>query len=1780
VENLPARVQITRFGGPDVTGTSDLRASEILGVTRRRIEIFADAGDAWRFAASIKSVSEDAAQEYEGRAVLELIQNGHDAIGSASPGRINVLLDLAADAALYVANDGEPFSWANFKALIEVGLSDKGPGEGIGNKGLGFRSVLGLSDHPEVYSRDPDDPADSRLSGYSFRFPAAAEMAALTDDEDLGRRLADEVSPLNLPVPASAEDPEVLKFASDGFATVIKLPLRDDRAVADARRQIEVLANAEAPVLLFLTRIMSLEFTVRTDTGEADSTVLTRSEVPTSLLGSGSEVKEVDLGPQGRYVLARRQTSPEALRDAIRRSVEARQVDARWLDWDGEAWVAVAVPLGVPGGAGTIYTFLPTQQPSPSAAHVHAPFFAKLARREVNVDVALNDYLMGEIAAVSLSLLRLLRDAGEHEAAAPLVVDLAAWSPGLHRFLSRACEQAGTSLRNERLVPLAGGAEWSSLEEAYAWPTRLSGLSVVTPEALVAIGCPVLDPGIGQDRQQRLVDLHGAVIEAGMEPSAGTLAGWSESLAAAMQSAGGTDLDSWAGFYDDLAAAFQWTAAELRGRKIILDQESRLQPAMGAEPEDRRARQLFFAPSADDEEGDTVAVKLPRPLAARVAFTHPGIPWNLPGPVRRRRPGRTFLEDKGLVREYRTDQLLAVLRDLLAGRPSDRVRAAALQFAFSIYPSLNAAQQAGLASIPFAVPTISGDWRRATACGFSRSWETEGGQLLDRLLAAATESTPGLQLLRQQVIIGPADWPVSVRDRARWERFLRSIGVHDGLPVTRTAVQGGQGTYLWPQYLSPGLGLSTSVAEAWAQDVAEHWDGGLHRYTRYQFSAPIATLPGAGEIEALDDAARETYAPLLARGLATWPPAVFEVRVSRPERRQDQQDAHTWPTPASAYLRHGEWLPVDNPDDDGEWSFVRPGDAWLSVAGQLPRFVPQIKLPVRAIVTGEAALRRLRTLGVRVWDEPAYCGQVLRQLPELLYSGRVAAHDVASFKKQCRQAWVHLIEDHARWPWQSGEVPTFVVTEQARLRALKLEPGITVFVPDEADEVKQALFGMTTQPVLVVDPDRGQDVAALLRSQGYEAVRTSEVPVAVFADDQLVIADPGLPSLIAEGRQWVSTVVALVADLKAGPFMRHTEQSIRRLLDRLRNIRFARPQSVRIMFGQDEIEPPEQMTSLPIDDQDAPTVVTWGSYGSVYEEMETCADAIAVLIGQPQLAAEMQLAFTRLGRLHPGGPPAEFDDQALAAALQVSEGQIREARDSLRGPLLDVLERARVLLAYFGDTRAVASFDTLAQGATQEEAITAALAAFEDLLPMKPGDLVAACREHPGFAALRDALDLDFARYNHALASVDPPHPQLRHPERHARAMAQFTETHRQAILYRLREAYLPVALRAGDLTDYGKARNLEGVDPDPAWLDLYAEPPVEIVAGQVGRWLAAHGADTDLAHQSSLADVSELRSRNFTALDAIARDADFRVRAWARKHGTDVPAGWNAPATSARSALEQSYLADFFELAADQILGVMADALGWPDQMSRTLDLDELGLVSADLLSREEEAAGERQQRHHERTHLHIDGREVSVETANLRALADEITAGLDEGLLAQSGKATLAAMPSRRTPRPRSEGGDGLTVARLPGMSEEQKTAVGLVGEVVARAWLERHYSSVEWVSGYRNIVLGGNAGSDSHGYDFIASRTVGRRLYFEVKAFTDDVLETVEFELGETEVVAAQQHRDAYRIVLVSAALDSSSRRILELPNPLGARGSGRYTLLGRGLRYRCSFGMPLG
>jgi hypothetical protein len=102
------------------------------------------------------SLSESITADYHGRFLIELIQNANDVHPNGrSDGEIEVAFDRASGeyGTLFVANRGASFSQKNVNALCDMGLSSKPPGESIGNKGLGFRSVHHITDSPLIYSQ-------------------------------------------------------------------------------------------------------------------------------------------------------------------------------------------------------------------------------------------------------------------------------------------------------------------------------------------------------------------------------------------------------------------------------------------------------------------------------------------------------------------------------------------------------------------------------------------------------------------------------------------------------------------------------------------------------------------------------------------------------------------------------------------------------------------------------------------------------------------------------------------------------------------------------------------------------------------------------------------------------------------------------------------------------------------------------------------------------------------------------------------------------------------------------------------------------------------------------------------------------------------------------------------------------------------------------------------------------------------------------------------------------------------------------------------------------------------------------------------------------------------------------------------------------------------------------------------------------------------------------------------------------------------------------------------
>lgn len=138
---------------------------------------------------------EETSSDYAGRCVLELLQNADDAMAP----------------------------------------EDASGAELIGAKGLGFKSVLELTDTPQIFS-----------GPYSFGFDQVRSRALLAD-----LAVSDEVGVFRIPH-AVTRDTIVERLLKAGFASVIRLPLRD----AAARARVEQELAGLQPHFLLLSQYL------------------------------------------------------------------------------------------------------------------------------------------------------------------------------------------------------------------------------------------------------------------------------------------------------------------------------------------------------------------------------------------------------------------------------------------------------------------------------------------------------------------------------------------------------------------------------------------------------------------------------------------------------------------------------------------------------------------------------------------------------------------------------------------------------------------------------------------------------------------------------------------------------------------------------------------------------------------------------------------------------------------------------------------------------------------------------------------------------------------------------------------------------------------------------------------------------------------------------------------------------------------------------------------------------------------------------------------------------------------------------------------------------------------------------------------------------------------------------------------------------------------------------------------------------------------------------------
>ncbi len=184
---------------------------------------------------------------YANRTLLELVQNAADAIAGGARGtrgRVEIVLDRARNV-LYCANEGAPFDAAGLTALMHAHLSAK-HGDEIGRFGLGFKSVLAVTERPQIFSRS-----------VSFEFSSSQALAKLRPLARGGKiPVLRAATLIDDPASRVAEDP-ILRDLCSWASTVVRLP-----DVSKTQRLHDEIETFRSEFLLFVGTVSEVRLRV------------------------------------------------------------------------------------------------------------------------------------------------------------------------------------------------------------------------------------------------------------------------------------------------------------------------------------------------------------------------------------------------------------------------------------------------------------------------------------------------------------------------------------------------------------------------------------------------------------------------------------------------------------------------------------------------------------------------------------------------------------------------------------------------------------------------------------------------------------------------------------------------------------------------------------------------------------------------------------------------------------------------------------------------------------------------------------------------------------------------------------------------------------------------------------------------------------------------------------------------------------------------------------------------------------------------------------------------------------------------------------------------------------------------------------------------------------------------------------------------------------------------------------------------------------------------------
>ena len=893
---------------------------------------------------TVASLDAQIAQEYRGRCILELLQNAHDALANAKPDDprcISFVLSTDAEPVLLVGNSGLPFRHEDFEGICQLAQSPKDPNKSVGNKGLGFRSVLEVSGCPEIWSTTP---AESDAC-FAFRFDPAvidhvAEAARDLEQRGLDarspfdpdcpivdwsqgqldqfrQRLAEAkidaaheakkfLSPYLIPLPADGMPPAVRRLLDEGHATVVRLPLDGgarEEAVQSVKEQLDALRDARS--VIFLDHLAVLAIEVDGERRVLDRTV--DSEV--SLAGdsrtrqrrlrvSTAAVASVD-APIRQFHVWTRVVGGDDDADgaaAIRTAVE--HLPDRWPDVR-QAAVGVAVEDTPASAEGVFVIFLPTEKKTGMGAHVNAPFYGSFDRRQIHFSKPYNELLLYGVLDLCLDVVRGLAAGPPEEWRARAVLDVLSsrtavdgeqW-PLIDKLRERAVER-GCPLDDQALILCDDG--WRTSRAARVMPDldgddpiggdrwrEHAGFAVVSKELECRKGAV-----------RKLIDGLGG------EPDP-THPEWVSTIERMAREVRDCEPNiSWNDFLHSLLAILPDGLCSPYGRSDPLADTHFLPTGDGRLIAASDHTKLFFHPVQGVDDVEDLIEEVPEALRARIAFLHPDVRTH-EGQPRRNTDIQKFLDGRFARSPRREDLLRNVVIPALPSLPIPHGSAKADRCARILEWTLRLlGDEPPDTLLPLfrqLLVACHGGWFPMKDAVFGPGWPDRHGDDI-RVLAAELPDQAARRLTRA-MLLPPDDerWRVVMEGR---DQLLARAGVVDGLRLQPVGdVPFGMS--------SCGNDLSEKrpadiPPEAWAEwckiSNQEVQQTSYVRWHAYELSG-IRLLPEVHHLAKLKPAGRRALSRLVLASLGHWN-AGWESVVVRKIDGQSRQ----WPVAPEALV--------------------------------------------------------------------------------------------------------------------------------------------------------------------------------------------------------------------------------------------------------------------------------------------------------------------------------------------------------------------------------------------------------------------------------------------------------------------------------------------------------------------------------------------------------------------------------------------------------------------------------------------------------------------------------------------------------------------------------------------------------------------------------------------------------------------------------------------------------------------------------------------------------------